>query len=110
MSMNRRIVSEGRQATGTAQNAIQPVQANATALRERDATAGVPPTPVQPAFIRYPRPGQLDPLSGLSRTQLWTMVRERRVRSVSLKQPGRQRSIRLIDTQSLIAAINRSAA
>jgi hypothetical protein len=74
------------------------------ALNRREFLATIP------AFIRYPKPPQRDPVCGLSRTQLHSLVKAGRVRSVSLKQPGRGRGVRLIDVQSLIEAIESGAA
>ncbi len=65
--------------------------------------------PSYPAFIRYPRPGGRDPLTGLSRTQLFLFVKSGIVRSVAIKQPGCKRGVRLIDVPSLLAAINNSS-
>ena len=69
------------------------------------------PAPIlQPAFVRLPRPGQRDLLTGLTRTALFGLIKAGKVRSVSMRQPGVKRGIRLIDAQSLIAAINSEAA
>lgn len=65
---------------------------------------------VTPRFIRYPRVGTRDPVCGLSRAQLHLLVKSGRVRSFSLKSPGKARGVRLIDTASLIAAIEATAA
>lgn len=87
------------------------------------AQAGPPKTPpqpalnrqkflatIQPAFIRLPRAGQRDPLTGLTRTHLFGLIKAKKVRSVALKQEGCTRGVRLIDAQSLIEAINSEAA
>jgi hypothetical protein len=86
------------------------------------AQAGAPPTSpqpavnrreflatIQPAFIRLPRAGQRDPLTGLTRTHLFGLIKTKKVRSVALKQQGCKRGVRLIDAQSLLAAINSEA-
>jgi hypothetical protein len=70
--------------------------------------AGAPVTPIIPAYIRLPRSGQRDPYTGLSRTALFGLLKLGRVKSISLRQPGCRRGVRLIDVPSLIAAINSS--
>jgi len=75
--------------------------------RPRGARAGAtPPTSIQPAFIRLPRAGQRDPLTGLTRSHLFALLKAGKVRSVSLRQSGAKRGVRLIDAPSLLAAIN----
>lgn len=61
---------------------------------------------IRPAFIRLPKAGQRDPFTGLSRTALFELLRKGKVKSISMKQPGNKRGIRLIDADSLVAAIN----
>ncbi len=61
--------------------------------------------PIQPAYIRLPRPGARDSYTGLSRTALFGLLKSGKVKSVSLRQDGCKRGIRLIDAASLIGAI-----
>jgi len=82
---------------------------------KREATAArieIPPrvvtAPLAPEFIRLPKPGQLDPLTGLSRSALnaWILPSDRNshkppVRSFVIRQKGARTGIRLIDFASL---------
>lgn len=72
--------------------------------------AGALQAPNQPAFVRLPRPGQRESLTGLTRTAIFGLLKAGKVRSVSLKQPGCKRGVRLVDAASLVAAIEREAA
>ena len=81
-----------------------------TSLDSDAARAGGLSVTVRPAFIRYPKPPHRDPVCGLSRTQLHSLIKAGRVRSVSLKQPGKGRGVRLIEVESLIAAVRNEAA
>jgi hypothetical protein len=60
---------------------------------------------ITPAFIRFPRPGQRDPFSGFSRSQMFEAVKSGRVKSYSIKKPGTSRGVRVIDCDSLRAYI-----
>jgi hypothetical protein len=71
---------------------------------------GAPQTPIQPAYVRLPRPGQRDSLTGLTRTAIFGLLKAGKVRSVSLRQPGTKRGIRLIDAGSLVSAIEKRGA
>jgi hypothetical protein len=64
---------------------------------------------LQPRFIRLPKPGALCPFTGLSRTQIYLMCKSGKVISHSLKRRGTVRGCRLIDFQSLVAAIQEFA-
>jgi hypothetical protein len=64
---------------------------------------------LQPRFIRLPKPGTLCPFTGLSRTQIYLMCKSGKVKSHSLKRRGTCRGVRLIDFQSLVAAIQEFA-
>src|ERR1035438_79189 len=65
---------------------------------------------VSPKYIRLPRGGERDPLTGSSRSQLWSWIKSGHVRSLCVKQKGAARGIRLVDCESLIAWIESSAA
>jgi hypothetical protein len=77
---------------------------NSSKLRGNEA-ATPSPSLIQPAFVRFPRPGQREPFSGLCRSQLFQLIKSGRVKSYSLKMPGATRGARLIDAASLRAAI-----
>ena len=65
--------------------------------------AAAPVAALQPEFLRFPRPGQVEPISGLRRSQLYELVKEGLIRSVSLRRPGKIRGTRLIVADSLRA-------
>ena len=62
---------------------------------------------VLPEFIRYPKPPGVDPVAGLKRTALHRLVKGGQVESISVRQPGRGRGIRLIRVSSLLAYLER---
>jgi hypothetical protein len=64
---------------------------------------------LQPRFVRLPKPGTLCPFTGLSRTQIYLLCKSGKIKSHSLKRPGTCRGVRLIDYQSLVAAIEEFA-
>jgi len=64
---------------------------------------------LQPRFVRLPKPGTLCPFTGLSRTQMYLLCKSGKVKSYSLKRRGACRGVRLIDYQSLVAAIEEFA-
>lgn len=71
-----------------------------------DTAVRVSQTPrMEPRFVRLPRSGQLCPFTGLSRTQIYQLCKTGKVKSHSLKQRGTCRGVRLIDFQSLVAAV-----
>jgi hypothetical protein len=87
---------------------------NADTQKESSGQQQAPPSnvaasasqmPIQPAFTRFPHPGQREPFSGLCRSQLFSLIKSGKVRSYSLKSPGATRGVRLIDCASLRAAI-----
>lgn len=66
-----------------------------------------------PAFVRYPASGGRCPVSGLNRTAMDLLVRPQErngfvavVKSRFLKTKGAMRSVRLVDTQSLLEYLN----
>lgn len=68
----------------------------------------------RPEFIRLPRTGVPDPITGLRRSTLNELVlpnasnnNKPQVRSIVLRKPGRERGIRLIHLGSLLAYLNR---
>ena len=56
-------------------------------------------------FIRLPKYGTKCPVTGLSRSTLTAILRTGRVKSHSLKLPGKSRGARVIDTASLLEYI-----
>jgi len=60
---------------------------------------------IQPRFIRLPKNGSRCPHTGLTRTQIYLFIKSGLVKSISLKRSGTSRGTRLIDFDSLCAAI-----
>jgi hypothetical protein len=75
----------------------------------RDTGTAVSLSQLQPRFVRLPKPGTLCPFTGLSRTQIYLLCKSGKVKSHSLKRRGTCRGVRLIDFQSLVAAIEEFA-
>lgn len=67
---------------------------------------GAAPT-ITPAYLRLPRPGQRCPYCGLTRSALFAALKSG-VKSISLRQPGCRRGVRLIHAGSLIEFIERA--
>lgn len=68
-----------------------------------------PPLIVRPEWLRLPKPGQRCPVSGLCRSYLHTLVRDGKIRTVSIRERGRKTGIRLISYDSLMAFIAKQA-
>jgi hypothetical protein len=81
---------------------VEPTKLQLT--QNSDAIASSRPN-IQPRYIRLPKPGQLCPFTGLSRTNLYWFLTHGQVKSISLRRPGTSRGVRLIDFDSLCAAI-----
>ena len=75
----------------------------------RDTGTAASVLQLQPRFVRLPTPGSHCPFTGLSRTQIYLMCKFGKIKSHSLKRPGTCRGVRLIDYQSLVAAIEEFA-
>lgn len=65
--------------------------------------------PLQPKYIRLPKTGERDPVCGLSRSELRFAFKSGHVKSVSLKKPGKDRGVRLIEVASLLSWIEGQA-
>ncbi len=59
-----------------------------------------------PAWLRIPQAIQC---SGISRSKLYELIRENRIRSASLRDPGQTKATRLISRESLLAYIESHA-
>lgn len=81
------------------------VDSGQTAVPPSDAAASASSPQLQPAFLRLPRSGELDWWSGLSRSQLWLLIKSGCIKSHSLKRAGTRRGVRVIDTASLLSYI-----
>jgi len=64
----------------------------------------------RPEWVRLPKPGHLCPYSGLSRTTLFQLAKEGKVKSISLRKRGAARGIRLIGYDSLMEYLRGLAA
>jgi len=56
-----------------------------------------------PEYIRLPRQGDAEPRTGLSRSVLHRLCVEGKVKSVSLRDEGKQRGTRLVHLPSLLS-------
>ena len=72
-----------------------------------------PPSTPMPAVVRLPRSGQVEPYSGLKRTQLDMVTRPQSgnnydppVKSHIFATKGAARGVRLIDLKSLLSYLN----
>lgn len=63
-------------------------------------------TNARPEFLRFPRTGQRCLITGLSRPFLYTLAKEGKIKTVSLRDRNKQRGVRLISADSLLAFIN----
>ncbi len=75
-----------------------PMGLNNAPLRETGLGTGS----IRPEWLRLPKPGTACHYTGLTRTPMYGLIREGKVRSVVLRQRGKLRGIRLIDYASLI--------
>ena len=58
---------------------------------------------LQPEFLRLPGAGQKCPLTGLRRSQIYNLINEGKIKSISLRKRGQQRGTRLIVADSLLS-------
>ncbi len=68
------------------------------------AVAQYTTAPVQPGK-EWLRPSDVRSMFGISRSLLYELIGENKVRSVSLRREGRQKGVRLISVESLRAYI-----
>jgi hypothetical protein len=54
-------------------------------------------------WIRLPKPGEHEPNTGLTRSVLTRLCVEGKVKSISLKEPGKARGCRLVNLPSLVS-------
>src|SRR5262245_29317821 len=59
-------------------------------------------TVTEPEFIRYPKPKDRCPLTGLSRTTLAELVDSGTVKAAKIRKKGSQRAITLVHRESLL--------
>lgn len=57
-------------------------------------------------FVRFPRTGERCPITSLSRPFLYAIAKQGLIKTISLRDRGKQRGVRLIVVDSLIDYIN----
>ncbi len=65
---------------------------------------------VVPVWIRLPKPGEAEPRTGLTRGVISRLCAEGKIKSVSLKDRGKARGVRLVSLASLLEYLERLAA
>jgi hypothetical protein len=99
----------GKQKDSLGITRMQPANSGALENGVRREPGFIDQKQLQPCFVRLPKPGTLCPFTGLSRTQMYLLCKSGKVKSYSLKRRGARRGVRLIDFQSLVAAIEEFA-
>ena len=56
----------------------------------------------QPEWIRLPRPGEQEPRTGLTRSVISRLCAEGKVKSITLRERGKLRGVRLVRLESLL--------
>ncbi|WP_395736310.1 hypothetical protein [Prosthecobacter sp.] len=70
----------------------------------------VPPSVVQPEFIRPPKPGEVCPITGLPRTTFLELLQQAGSKNIPvryLRKPGASTGIALVPRQPLVDYINK---
>ena len=76
-------------------------------MSNEDFTVTPPPAgEITPVWLRLP---QAEALTGVSRSMLYEWIKEGRIRSASMRDPGSNRGIRLIESKSLFQLIESMA-
>ena len=65
-------------------------------------TAKTAATIEQPEWIRLPRPGEHEPRTGLTRSVISRLCAEGKVKSITLRERGKLRGVRLVRLESLL--------
>lgn len=73
-------------------------------MRKTSTTA--PVAAGQPAGPEFVRPGDMYSVFGIGRTHSYQLMEEGKIKSVSLREPGSARGIRLISVASVRAFLN----
>lgn len=61
----------------------------------------------RPKYLRLPRTGSKCPVSGLSRTAIFMLIKAGAVRSVVIRRAGASRGTRLVSYESLVGYLRR---
>ena len=72
----------------------------------QEARRDVSPAGNESVWIRLPKPGEHEPTSGLTRSVLTRLCIEGKVKSISLKEPGKARGCRLVNRPSLFSYLS----
>lgn len=64
----------------------------------------------KPEWLRMPKPGHTCPVTGLSRAYLYRLATDGKIKTVSLRDRGKLRGVRLISYDSLLAYIEKAGA
>lgn len=62
-----------------------------------------------PEYIRFPKPRESEPYTGLKRSQLYEMASSRVIQTVTLRRRGRVRGTRLIIASTLLDYLHKLA-
>ena len=62
-----------------------------------------------PEYLRFPKTGSRCPVSSLARPYLYHLAKEKKIQTISLREPGRKHGVSLIVTESLLAYIRSNA-
>ncbi|WP_138223399.1 hypothetical protein [Nibricoccus aquaticus] len=65
---------------------------------------------VKPEWIRFPKAGHLCPFTGLTRSFLYALATEGKIKTLSLRERGKARGVRLISYDSLMTFISQAGA
>lgn len=94
---------------GNTQTTIAPEAAPAKSANSRQSRTADLMTDRQaglPVWIRSPKTG-VEPLTGFSRSKLYELAANRRIRSVSIREPGQIKGTRLFHLGSILEFIER---
>lgn len=75
-----------------------------------DITQRTTSAPSLPAWTRFPRPGEREPLTGLSRATLYRWRDAGLIVVKNVRRPGNVRGVALISVQSLLACVEQGGA
>lgn len=64
---------------------------------------------MRPEWIRIPKPGNTCPWCGLTRSHLYNLAAAGRIKTVSLRERGKSRGVRLVSLDSVLAYIAKLA-
>ena len=74
-----------------------------------DANQAQTQPPVRPEFVRFPRNGEREPHTGLTRAFLYSLAKTNEIRTIKLRKRGNNAGVSLIVFDSLIDYITRAS-